>query len=820
MGVKPTDRVGIYLERSLHAPVAVLAVLRSGAAYVPLDPRYPADRLAFMLRDSQPRVLLTQESLRGALPFPPEGTLLLDGELGAPCPDTALPGDSLADGPAYVIYTSGSTGWPKGVTLGRRALANLLAWQCQDSRAAPGWRTLQFTPLSFDVHFQEFFSTWATGGTLVLIDEETRADPAGLLATVEREEIARLFLPFVALQTLAETACQRRRYPACLREVITAGEQLQITPALRGFFTHLPGCTLHNHYGPSETHVVTAYTLAGDPASWPLLPPIGRPLPGVQVQVLDRNGCPAAEGDAGELHLGGVALADGYHNRPELTAERFVNRPGGRFYRTGDLVRRLAGGDLEYLGRLDDQVKVRGHRIELGEIEARLREHPAVAQCAVALHHGPQEGRRLVAYWVPQQAGETAAAPLREHLRLRLPEYMVPAAFVSLASLPLTPSGKVDRKALPAPNCRREGPGEEYQAPRDGLESELAALWEDMLGVEQVGRTESFFDLGGDSLLAVRLLSRAEEIFGIELPLSALYCCPTIEHLAEGLRDGPRSAGRSHLVAIQPGGARPPFFCVPGAHSGNSVLLGYAPHFIKLARRLGPHQPFYSFCFEYPPGAAAAALTVERLAECLLRDVRAVQPNGPYLLGGWSFGGLVAVEMARQLRGQGAAVALLALFDTAGPRYPTRRPWAGQLVEHLRRMRALGLARGSAYVLSQVAGAARFVLLRARRALGRLLGRGKRNPWARVMRLETAYLSGLARCPGRLTLFVGTETLAASATEVSVVADPRLGWGAVAEEGVDMRLVRGGHHTLFEEPGLSDLAEALRLCLHEPGLPA
>jgi thioesterase domain-containing protein/acyl carrier protein len=719
-----------------------------------------------------------------------------------------------------VIYTSGSTGQPKGVTLGRRALANLLAWQCQDSRAGPGWRTLQFTPLSFDVHFQEFFSTWATGGTLVLIDEESRADPARLLATVEREEIARLFLPFVALQTLAQTACQRRRYPACLREVITAGEQLQITPALRDFFTHLPGCTLHNHYGPSETHVVTAHTLGGDPASWPLLPPIGRPLPGVQVQVLDGNGRPAAEGEAGELHLGGVALADGYHNRPELTAERFVDRAGGRFYRTGDLVRRLAGGDLEYLGRLDDQVKVRGHRVELGEIEARLREHPAVAQCAVALHHGPQEGRRLVAYWVPQRAGETAVAPLREHLRLRLPEYMVPAAFVPLASLPLTPSGKVDRKALPAPNCRRQRPGEEYRAPRDALESALAALWVDLLGVEQVGITDNFFDLGGDSLLAARLVSRAEEILGVELPLSALYCCPTIEHLAEGLRSGPRSAGSSRLVAIQSGGARPPFFCVPGAHSGNSVLLGYAPHFIRLARRLGPQQPFYSFCFEYPAGAAAAALTVEQLAECLLPDVRAVQPSGPYLLGGWSFGGLVAVEMARQLRRQGAAVALLALFDTAGPGYPASRPWAGRLEEHLRRMRPLGLARGCAYALSRLAGGARCALLRARRALGRLLGRGKRNPWARVMRLETAYLFGLARCPGRLTLFVGTETLAEAAAEVDVVADPCLGWEAVAEEGVDTHTVRGGHLTLFEEPGLSELAEALRRCLNEASRPA
>ena len=309
------------------------AVLKTGAAYVPLDPGYPAQRFEFMLRDSEPRVVLTQRSLVDRIVPPGQSLVLMD----------ELPGDEVGDnlehvplfdhrldGPAYVIYTSGSTGTPKGIPLERRALANLIDWQCRDSAADSTWRTLQFTPLSFDVHYQEFFSTWASGGTVVLVDEETRLDPARLLAMIEREEIARVFMPLLALEGLAEIACLRRQFPGCLREVITAGEQLRITPTLRTFFGQLPHCSLRNHYGPSETHVVTAYALSNDPATWPVLPPIGAPLPGVDVKVLDEAGNVAGPEQPGELHVGGVPLGDGYFRRPELTAERFVNVAGGR----------------------------------------------------------------------------------------------------------------------------------------------------------------------------------------------------------------------------------------------------------------------------------------------------------------------------------------------------------------------------------------------------------------------------------------------------------------------------------------------------------
>ena len=463
LGVTPTDRVAIYLERSLHVPIALRAVLMTGAAYVPLDPAYPGDRLAFMLRDSEPRVLLTQRSLERRFPVSASIPLLLDGQDEDERPGVPLPDESRQEGPAYVIYTSGSTGVPKGIPLGRRALANLIDWQCRDSAADSSWRTLQFTPLSFDVHYQEFFSTWATCGTLVLIDEETRLDPSALLATIEQERIARIFMPLLVPRNVAVVFPSR----------IADGEQLRITPTLRRFFIELKECSLRNHYGPSETHVVTAYTLPADPATWPVLPSIGTPLPGVKLTVVDEHGNLASSQTAGELHIGGLPLGEGYFRRPELTADRFVTVGGARFYRTGDQVRRRADGNYEFLGRLDDQVKIRGNRVELGEIEVRLLEHPFVANCAVALHGSRGVDQRLVGYWTARPGTATTARELRQFLSDRLPSYMVPSEFVCLPSLPLSPSGKLDRRALPAPSGARSNWDGKYHAPRDSLEPQL-----------------------------------------------------------------------------------------------------------------------------------------------------------------------------------------------------------------------------------------------------------------------------------------------------------------------------------------------------------
>jgi amino acid adenylation domain-containing protein len=766
-----------------------------------------------MIRDSRPTVLLTQATVADRLAAPDgPAVVMLDQE---PLDRGSFPGtpeEPVAGGPAYLIYTSGSAGQPKGVLLGRAALANLIAWQGNASRAGPGWRTLQFTPLSFDVHFQEFFGTWATGGTLVLTDEETRRDPAALLDLIATEQISRLFLPFAALQSLAETGCQREQFPGCLREVITAGEQLQITPDLRRFFSRLPGCTLHNHYGPSETHVVTAHTLAGDPASWPTLPPIGRPLPGVELQVVGERGERVEPPQSGELYIGGVALADGYHGRPDLTAERFVRRDGRRFYRSGDRVREREGV-YEFLGRVDSQVKIRGHRAEPGEVEAVLRDHPAVKLGAVVAQSDPIRGNRLVGYWVPRTGLAHAAAAVRRHLRERLPDYLVPAELVQVDALPMTPSGKVDRSALRPPAAGVSPRPATAPRFRDPEEEGLAGIWSEMLGGPLVQSGDDFFQLGGDSLLAARVVLRVEQTFGVRLPVAALYRHPTLEGLAAVIRacalrkvggNGPEPT--SCLIPVQTAGSGPPLFWVPGADCEPSILLGRSSFLSGLARRIGADQPLFNLCFTYGT-CGPAQVTIEHIAGAFLQDVRALRPEGPYLLAGWSFGGLVAFEMAQQLRAAGQAVKLLALFDTTGPGYPARRGWAGRVLAAWRAWRA---CRGLARLTDPLVGlrrAIRQACVPVRRWLGRRAG--VRNPWEHVMRMEAAYLSRLPPYAGEITLFPTTETLAATARDSSLIPDPALGWQALADR-VELHPISGDHHSMFDEPGMSAIVEVLR----------
>ncbi len=545
-GVGPRDCVAICLPRSLDVPIAVLAVLKAGAAYVPLDPRYPRERLDFMLAESGVRVLLMYSGLRELLPFDPARTICLDTQQSLLDQQSAafVASESDAELLAYVIYTSGSTGRPKGVAMGRAPLENLIRWQTTASHAGIGTRTLQYTPLSFDVHFQELFGTWATGGTLVLIDDETRLDPTRLLRLLDERDIHRLFLPFIALQSLAEAGRARGAFPTTLREVITAGEQLQITADIAAWFSQRPDCSLHNHYGPSETHVVTAFTMTGPASTWPKLPPIGLPLPGVVMQLRDEQGAPRDDGQPGELFIAGRALADGYYRRPELTHERFSERDGRRWYRTGDLVRKLPDGHYEYLGRVDGQVKVRGHRVELGEIEIALSAHPAVRLAAVAAFEASPGITQLSAFVVLQSNAAFDSAALRAFVAERLPDYMVPAYFTQVDDLPKTPSGKVDRRALPLPKITRPELAQEFVAPKAGLEAALAHIWRTLLRLDRVGVHDPFFELGGNSLLTAQVLTRLRQSTGREIPLAIFFRYPTIAGLVRHLETGGNRSSR------------------------------------------------------------------------------------------------------------------------------------------------------------------------------------------------------------------------------------------------------------------------------------
>ncbi|WP_164002945.1 amino acid adenylation domain-containing protein [Pyxidicoccus caerfyrddinensis] len=558
LGVPAGGTVGLCLDKSLDMAVAVLATLKAGAAYLPLDPTYPADRLAFMLDDARAPVLLTQSHLRSAVPAN-TGALRVcldtEAELLSRQPTHAPARDVSPESNCYFIYTSGSTGRPKGIVMSHRALGSLLAWQNPRSVVRPEGVTLQFASLNFDVSCQELFCTWWCGGTVLLPTGGLRQDIPALLAFMERHAVERLFLPFVALQAMADAVSHGAPVPHALVEVVTAGEQLQVTPALVAFFEKLPGCVLENQYGPSEAHVVSAYRLEGPPSTWPKLPCIGAPVGHTQLYVLDAHGQPCPVGVPGELFVGGSHLAHGYLARPDLTAKAFVpnpfsTEPGARMYRTGDAAKWKMDGTLDFLGRLDGQVKLRGYRVELGEVESVLRAAPNVRDAAAVVREVVAGDKRLVAYVVAE--GTVDAEGLRGFLLQRLPEYMVPSAFVMMEALPLTPSGKLARNLLPAPDAESLRGNAPFTAPRNPLEEKLAELFSTILRLPQVSVTDSFFELGGHSLLATQVISRIRSQLGVELPLRVLFEAPTVEGLAARIEAARQSASGTRAPAIVP----------------------------------------------------------------------------------------------------------------------------------------------------------------------------------------------------------------------------------------------------------------------------
>ncbi len=542
-GVGPEVLVGIAMERSLELLVGVLGILKAGGAYVPIDPEYPAERVAYMLADAQVPVLLTQTALRARLAAPGAEVLCLDGDAAwlAGEPTTAPAGPGGPEQLAYVIYTSGSTGRPKGAMNTHRGICNRLQWMQATYGLTAGDRVLQKTPISFDVSVWELFWPLMTGATLVLARPGGHRDPAYLVETIQRERITVLhFVPSMLQVFLAEPGVE-----GCgtVRQVICSGEALPYELAQR-CLGRLPGARLDNLYGPTEAAVdVTWWRCERDGPRG--LVPIGKPVANTEIYIVDGQGEPVPVGVAGELCIGGVQVGRGYWGRPELTAERFVpdrfsGRPGARLYRTGDRARYLGDGNIEYLGRLDFQVKIRGFRIELGEIEAVLGQQAGVREAVVVAREDAPGDPRLVAYVVPQGAPAPTGEALRAALRTALPEYMVPAAYVVLPALPLTGSGKVDRRALPAPGPPGAAPGREYTAPRSETERAIAAIWAELLGVAAVGIHDNFFDLGGHSLLATRLVLRLSRALGVQVPLRRLFERPTVADVGEYIEEARR----------------------------------------------------------------------------------------------------------------------------------------------------------------------------------------------------------------------------------------------------------------------------------------
>ncbi|HZG51626.1 MAG TPA: amino acid adenylation domain-containing protein [Pyrinomonadaceae bacterium] len=541
-GVRADAPVAICVERSMEMVVGLLGILKAGGAYLPLDPEYPRERLSFMLEDARPSVVLTQERLEAGLPEQAGRVLRLDTDwplIAAERTDTPAV-VSTVDNLAYIIYTSGSTGRPKGTMISHRAICNHMLWMQSEFPLAAEDRVLQKTPISFDASVWEFYAPLLSGAALALAHPWGHQDTSYLCRVVNEQQVTTLQLVPSLLRVLLE----EKAFASCrsLRRVFCGGEALTADLQAAFFATGLDA-SLHNLYGPTEATIDATFHTAERDAGGGLSVPIGRPVSNTEAYVLDGLLNPVPTGVAGELYLGGDGLARGYLNRPGLTAERFIPHPfargaGARLYRTGDTVRHLSTGVLEYLGRADAQVKLRGNRVELGEVEALLSAHPSVRAAVAVVREDASGEAALLAYVVSDETAAADSVELRTYLRAHAPEYMVPSEIITLERFPLLPNGKVDRRALPAPRPGQRQRTAAYTAPRTELEQSLAALWQEFLHVEQVSATDNFFDLGGHSLLMIRVHSRLQELLGRSLPIVKMFQYPTIEALAQWLDEG------------------------------------------------------------------------------------------------------------------------------------------------------------------------------------------------------------------------------------------------------------------------------------------
>ncbi|HZM01643.1 MAG TPA: amino acid adenylation domain-containing protein [Candidatus Saccharimonadales bacterium] len=659
LGVGPDTLVGVLMDRSVEMIIAWLAILKAGGAYVPLDLDYPGERLAFMVEDTRMPVVLTKSTFRKRMPAETARLVCLDSDWKTiEREEKAIsPAAVTAENLAYVIYTSGSTGKPKGAAIVHRGITRLV-FETNYIQLSSAERIAQLSNSSFDAATFEVWGALLHGGRLIGVARETLLSPADFAAFLEKEKVSSLFLTVALFNQISTEA------PLAFKSVknLLAGGDAVDPKAAQRILQCGPPARLVNGYGPTEsTTFAVCYEIKEVPENAASIP-IGRPISNTTVYILDRHLQPVPVGVPGELHLGGDGLARGYLNRPDLTAAKFIpnpfaGEPGARLYKTGDLARFLPDGNVEFLGRIDHQVKIRGFRIELGEIESVLRQCPGVRDALVIVTEESPGDKRLIGYLCRTAKDTSPPSALRAFLKQKLPDYMVPSVFIDLDAFPLTPNGKIDRRALPKPGSIRNADAD--VPPQTHLQSQLQKIWEQVLGHQAFGPRDNFFEIGGHSLLAVQLIAQIEKVLGIKLPLPILFQAPTVEKLAEMIcQEGAPPCGSS-LVEIQPHGARLPMFWLHtlGGGGGGGFFT-----YRKLANLLGTDQPSYGFVAPAQP-----LTTIESMAAHYIQEMRAIQPAGPYQLGGYCFGGVVAYEMARQLEAQSETVSLLALLDSSPP---------------------------------------------------------------------------------------------------------------------------------------------------------
>jgi amino acid adenylation domain-containing protein len=813
-GVGADTCVGVCVQRSPELITVLLGILKAGGAYVPLDPEYPRARLTFMLKDARVPVLITERGLAKNLPLNAADMIYLE-ELSAKTELESMTDpeiETTADSLAYVMYTSGSTGQPKGVAVTHRNVVRLVRSTNYASFAIDEV-FLQAATISFDASTFEIWGSLLNGARLALM-------PAGCTSlrdlgrAIKRFKVTTLWLTAGLFHLMVDNHLEDLQG---VRQLLAGGDVLSV-PHVQKVLAEVEGCRLINGYGPTESTTFTCCYSITDPASLNGSVPIGRPISNTSVYLLDRAMNPVPIGVAGELYIGGDGVARGYLNRPEMNAERFVpdrfSEAGeARLYRTGDLARYRANGEIEFLGRIDNQVKVRGFRVELGEIESALAEHPSVRD-AVVVARKDNGDKHLVAYLVAPAGVEPSIDRIREFLSDKLPDHMVPSVFVVLELLPLSPTGKVDRAALPPTSDLKPNTLRGFTSPADALELKLTKIWERVLGVRSISVNDNFFELGGHSLLAVRLFAQIEKSFGRELPLATLFQAPTVKQLARILRAEGWPAPWSSLVMIQGGSKRTPFFCVHAA--GGNVL-----EYNDLARLLGPDQPVYGLQAKGLNGKEEPHTSIKAMAAHYLKELREVQPEGPYLLGGRSSGGTIAFEMACMLAAEGQQVDLLALLDTYPAGYFKLLPGSGslrrranrygrKLRSHATNLGQLGFADKLSYVFGKLKYApekTRHKLYRRAYKIYQKIGRPLPTALKNIEEINFAAVKDYVpqTYAGDVTLFL--------ATDLTADYDLRDGWRELVEGRIEAHEIAGNHINIIKEPHVRVLAEKLRACL-------
>jgi amino acid adenylation domain-containing protein len=822
--LKLEDKIGVCIERSPLMVIAILAILKAGGAYVPLDIAYPSERLAFMLENVQCPIILTQNHLSDRLPVNNSQRLIdIDSKWES---ITQYSPENIAskvtpNNLAYIIYTSGSTGTPKGTeVVHRNIIGFIFGVDYVQLDAHQIW--LQHSSISWDALTLELWTPLLFGGRCVLYPGNV-ITPENLSKIIKEEGVNILWLTCALFNLMIDTMPESL---LGVKQLITGGETLSVAHIRRGLAL-LPKTQIINGYGPSECTVFTCcYPISKQLDENLASIPIGKPIGDRKVYLLDRNLQPVPVGVSGEIHVGGASVARGYLNQLALTCEKFISNPflaGDTLYKTGDLARYLPDGNIEYIGRIDNQVKIRGFRIELGEIESVLSQNQAVqSSCVIVREDNPGE-KQLVAYIVPKLGVKLTSGDLRQFLSHKLPGYMVPGAFVLLEFFPLTANGKIDRRALKAPSNPSDS--DRFIEARNQLELNLVQIWSKVLKIDKVSVQDNFFDLGGHSLLAPYLITQIKEQLGKEIAVTTLFQNPTIEQLATIIKTGLDPSNQSYFVPIQPHGSKPPFFCVPGAG-------GRPFYFYHLGRYLGKDQPFYSF--ENDLYQQFGEITrIEDIASIYLKAMQDLQPQGPYFLGGHSYGGNVAFEMAQQLVNQGEQVALLAIIDSSAPTYKDKQI----LLDYINWDHARWLAevsKGIEVYLDKTIDISyeTLQLLTVEEQLKYALNFFKLAnmlpPNAETRQLEKIVQAYKTSClclidylpkqtyPGKITIIRASEELSDDPNKDLIAGDcenSSLGWSEFSTEPVEIHFVLGNHVSIMVEPHVQILAEELKVCL-------